>query len=138
MEYTFQIKNEAEASPENARYNCELYIDLNCDGNYSPKTERMKDIEVRQDGMVITRNENGLYELKEGIAYTITRSIPAEYTKLIAWKLVITNNDNTYVRTSEIGYTKRQGPQEGEKPSISVLQIRPEGGNCTCLLYTSL
>ena len=32
MTFQFQIIDEAQASPANAEYNCELYIDLNCDG----------------------------------------------------------------------------------------------------------
>ena len=46
--------DEAQASPANAEYNCELYIDLNCDGNFS-KSEKLDDIAVMQNGNVIKR-----------------------------------------------------------------------------------
>ena len=106
MTFQFQIIDEAQASPANAEYNCELYIDLNCDGNFS-KSEKLDDIAVMQNGNVI-KKENGIYQLSLNTTYTVSRKIPQEYIKLMPWKLVVTNNNNSEIRTSEIGYTKRQ------------------------------
>ena len=113
MTFQFQIIDEAQASPANAEYNCELYIDLNCDGNFS-KSEKLDDIAVMQNGNVI-KKENGIYQLSLNTTYTVSRKIPQEYIKLMPWKLVVTNNNNSEIRTSEIGYTKRQNITSTEK-----------------------
>lgn len=134
MTFQFQIIDEAQASPANAEYNCELYIDLNCDGNFS-KSEKLEDIAVMQNGNVI-KKENGIYQLSLNTTYTVSRKIPQEYIKLMPWKLVVTNNNNSEIRTSEIGYTKRQNTTS-TKNTINVLQIIPNNSaECTWNLAT--
>ena len=120
--FEYEIIDEAQASPANAEYNCELYIDLNCDGNFS-KSEKLDDIAVMQNGNVI-KKENGIYQLSLNTTYTVSRKIPQEYIKLMPWKLVVTNNNNSEIRTSEIGYTKRQNTTSTQN-TINVLQIIP-------------
>ena len=127
MTFQFQIIDEAQASPANAKYNCELYIDLNCDGNFS-KSEKLDDIAVMQNGNVI-KKENGIYQLSLNTTYTVSRKIPWEYIKLMPWKLVVTNNNNSEIRTSEIGYTKRKNTNSTAN-KINVLQITPNSA-CT-------
>lgn len=134
MTFQFQIIDEAQASPANAEYNCELYIDLNCDGNFS-KSEKLDDIAVMQNGNVI-KKENGIYQLSLNTTYTVSRKIPQEYIKLMPWKLVVTNNNNSEIRTSEIGYTKRQNTTSTQN-TINVLQIIPNNSaECTWNLAT--
>lgn len=134
MTFQFQIIDEAQALPANAEYNCELYIDLNCDGNFS-KSEKLDDIAVMQKGNVI-KKENGIYQLSLNTTYTVSRKIPQEYIKLMPWKLVVTNNNNSEIRTSEIGYTKRQNITS-TKNTINVLQIIPNNSaECTWNLAT--
>ena len=134
MTFQFQIIDEAQASPANAEYNCELYIDLNCDGNFS-KSEKLDDIAVMQNGNVI-KKENGIYQLSLNTTYTVSRKIPQEYIKLMPWKLVVTNNNNSEIRTSEIGYTKRQNITSTQN-TINVLQIIPNNSaECTWNLAT--
>lgn len=134
MTFQFQIIDEAQASPANAEYNCELYIDLNCDGNFS-KSEKLDDIAVMKNGNVI-KKENGIYQLSLNTTYTVSRKIPQEYIKLMPWKLVVTNNNNSEIRTSEIGYTKRQNTTS-TKNTINVLQIIPNNSaECTWNLAT--
>ena len=134
MTFQFQIIDEAQSSPANAEYNCELYIDLNCDGNFS-KSEKLDDIAVMQNGSVI-KKENGIYQLSLNTTYTVSRKIPQEYIKLMPWKLVVTNNNNSEIRTSEIGYTKRQNTTS-TKNTINVLQIIPNNSaECTWNLAT--
>ena len=123
MTFQFQIIDEAQASPANAEYNCELYIDLNCDGNFS-KSEKLEDIAVMQNGNVIQPDNDGIYHLSLNTDYTVSRKIPEEYIKLMPWKLVVTNNNNSEIRTSEIGYTKRQNTNSTAN-TIKVLQIIP-------------
>lgn len=134
MTFQFQIIDEAQSSPANAEYNCELYIDLNCDGNFS-KSEKLDDIAVMQNGNVI-KKENGIYQLSLNTTYTVSRKIPQEYIKLMPWKLVVTNNNNSEIRTSEIGYTKRRNTTSTAN-TINVLQIIPNDSvNCTWNLAT--
>lgn len=121
--FEFQIQDEAQISPAYATYNCELYLDLNCDGNYS-RSEKMEDILIRQNGKEVTRGENGEYNLLLNSVYTVSRTIPTEYIKLLPWKLVVTSNDKPEIKTSEIGYTKRQKTGDVEN-TIKVLQIMP-------------
>ncbi len=123
MTFQFKIIDEAQASPANAEYNCELYIDLNCDGNFS-KSEKLEDIAVMQNGNVIQPDNDGIYHLSLNTDYTVSRKIPEEYIKLMPWKLVVTNNSNSEIRTSEIGYTKRQNTNSTAN-TIKVLQIIP-------------
>ena len=128
MIFQFQIIDEAQASPANAEYNCELYIDLNCDGNFS-KSEKLEDIAVMQNGNVIQPDNDGIYHLSLNTDYTVSRKIPQEYIKLMPWKLVVTNNNNNEIRTSEIGYTKRKNTNSTAN-TINVLQIIPNSA-CT-------
>ena len=139
MTFQFQIIDEAQASPANAEYNCELYIDLNCDGNFSNK-EKLEDIAVIQNGNVIQPDNDGTYHLSLNTNYTVSRKIPEEYIKLMPWKLVVTNNNNSEIRTSEIGYTKRQNTNSTAN-TIKVLQIIPnpstaQNAQCTWNLAT--
>ena len=131
--FNFQIIDEAQASPANASYDCELYIDLNCDGNYS-KSEKLKDIIVSKDGEVVKADEDGKYHLSLKTFYTVSRKVPEEYIKLMPWKLVVTNNSNSEIRTSETGYTKRQNTSAGNN-TICVLQITPNN-SCNWTLST--
>ena len=128
MTFQFQIIDEAQASPANAEYNCELYIDLNCDGNFS-NAEKLEDIAVMQNGNVIQPDNDGTYHLSLNTDYTVSRKIPQEYIKLMPWKLVVTNNNNSEIRTSEIGYTKRENTNSTAN-TINVLQIIPNSA-CT-------
>lgn len=78
-----------------------------------------------EDGAVIARgvNDDGTqrYELKAGKRYTLVRKIPSDYYKLITWKLVVSSNRNSYIHTSEMGYSKQQNT--GSKQQIHVLQL---------------
>lgn len=123
MEFTFEIIDEANDSPANADYNCELFIDLNCDGNYA-KTEKLNDIIIYQNGNIVSKDTSGTYHLKLKTQYTVSRKIPQEYLKLMPWKLAVVNNVNTEIRTSETGYTKRKA-ENAEHNTIRVLQIGP-------------
>lgn len=124
MTFKFQIIDEAQASPANADYNCELYIDLNCDGNYSA-SEKLNDIVVLQNGSALKSDKEGKYHLSLKTEYTVSREIPQEYIKLMPWKLVVTSNSNSEIRTSEIGYTKRR-KSDAVNNTIKVLQIQPD------------
>lgn len=137
LKYTFTIENDSEVTPMSTTYDCELYLDLNFDGNFSEK-ESQKNYMVIQDenGNVLSQKDYGngdmRYELKSGQKYTVTRKIPADYFKVITWKLKFTNNRNAYIHTSEIGYAKQKNT--GTPQQINVLQLIPE--RCTWNLKT--
>lgn len=132
LEYTFTVKNDSDSSPATTSYDCNLYLDLNFDGNYSRNENQSKYIEIKDsDGNVLSRNDNAQYELKVGKKYTLTRKIPSDYFKIIAWKLELTNNRNMYIHTSETGYAKQKGDSKN-KQTINVIQLVPD--RCTWTL----
>ena len=126
--YKFTIKNNSEVSAASATYNCELFIDLNFDGNLSSNEEQSEYIQIQDEKNNVVKKENGKYHLKIGKEYTLTRKIPKDYYKVITWKLQVSNNDNPSIRTSRMGFTKREAKEVEEKnrPTIRVLQIYPE------------
>ena len=133
LEYTFTIENDSDSAPATSTYDCKLYFDLNFDGNLSEKEVQDKYMSITDSkGKVLSQVAYGTddfrYQLKIGEQYTVTRKIPADYYKLITWKLVITNNDNTYIHTSETGYSKQDLPTGTKKQEINVLQIMPDNG----------
>lgn len=123
LSYTFTIENKSEISAATATYDCELFIDLNFDGNLSSDEEQAEYIQIQDANKNVIRKENGKYHLKIGKEYTLTRKIPKDYYKIIAWKLQISNNDNPSIRTSQMGYTKRKAEKQ---QTINVLQIYPQ------------
>lgn len=135
LEYTFTVKNDSDASPATTSYDCNLYIDLNFDGNFSKKENQSNYIEIKDsEGNVLSRNSNSQYELKIGKTYTLTRKIPSDYFKIIAWKLELTSNRNKYIHTSETGYAKQKGDPQNRQ-TINVVQLVPD--RCTWTLKDS-
>ena len=127
IEYQFTVKNDSDALPANTTYNCQLYFDLNFDGNLSEKEEQGKYIEICDEKGNVLSRKDGVYQLQIGKTYTVSRKIPYDYFKAINWKLQLVSNTNTSVRTSVTGYSKRK--KAGEKQEINVLQIIPSGGD---------
>lgn len=123
LTYKFTIKNSSEISTANASYDCKLFLDLNFDGNLSSKEEQTEYIQIQDAAGNVIRKQNGKYHLKIGKEYVLTRKIPKDYYKVITWKLEISNNENSSIRTSRTGFTKREA---GTKQKINVLQIYPE------------
>lgn len=128
MTYRFKITDEVAVLPAGTRYDCRLYFDLNFDGNLSESEEQASYMEIKDSSQnvmnrVTDANGDSHYELKAGEEYTVTRKLPSEYHKLIAWKLEIVNTSNTNIRVSETGYSKQTG--NGAKENINVLQIVP-------------
>ena len=122
LSYTFTIKNESEISMAKATYDCELFIDLNFDGNLTSDEEQSEYMQVQDASGNVVRKKNGKYHLKVGKKYILTRKIPKDYYKVITWKIQISNNDNSSIRTSRMGFTKREVEK---KQDINVLQIKP-------------
>ena len=125
LSYTFEIKNDSEISAATATYNCELFIDLNFDGNLSSQEEQSEYMQIQDEKGNVVKKENDKYHLKIGKKYTLTRKIPKDYYKVITWKIQISNNENSAIRTSRMGFTKRQ-PEKEQEQTINVLQIYPK------------
>lgn len=137
LKFVFSINNDSEAVPAVTSYDCNLYIDLNFDGNMSDKELQDQYIEIKDEtGRVLSQVQYGendfRYELKADKKYILTRKIPKDYFKLITWKLEVSSNRNSYIHTSEIGYAKQKN--YGEKQPLNVLQIVPN--RCTWTLET--
>lgn len=129
LRYTFIIENNSEISTATATYNCELFIDLNFDGNLSSNEEQSEYIQIQDSSGNVIRKENGKYHLKIEEKYTLTRKIPKDYYKVITWKLQISNNDNPAIRTSRTGFTKRAANKNEKKQVINVLQLTPQANS---------
>ena len=102
IEYTFPVKNDSDATPASTTYNCQLYFDLNFDGNLSDAEEQSKYIEICDDAGNVLSRKDGVYQLRIGKTYTVARKIPYDYFKAINWKLQLVSNSNSSVRTSDV------------------------------------
>lgn len=134
LKYVFKISNDSDASPASTTYDCNLYLDLNFDGNLSENESQDKYITIQDEsGKVIsqvTEKDGGLhYELQAGKTYTLIRKIPADYYKIITWKLEVSSNKNSYIHTSEMGYAKQHNSNPSAKQEIKVLQLLPSSPN---------
>lgn len=145
LKYVFSIENDSDAAPAVTTYDCNLYLDLNFDGNLSEKEDQSAYIQIADSsGQVLSRIQDSdgksHYHLRAGQKYTLTRKLPESYYKIITWKLEISSNRNSYIHTSENGYAK-QGRKEGAEPqTIKVLQLLPGngGGNWDLSLESGL
>lgn len=130
LKYVFSIKNDSDAAPAVTTYDCNLYLDLNFDGNLSDREEQSSYIQITDEsGQVISSikddGDKTHYELRAGKTYTLTRKLPEAYFKIITWKLEISSNRNPYIHTSETGYAK-QGRNGTQKQTIKVLQLQAD------------
>ena len=133
LKYVFSIENDSDAATAVTTYDCNLYLDLNFDGNLSEKEDQSAYIQIADSsGQVLSRIQDSdgknHYHLRAGQKYTLTRKLPESYYKIITWKLEISSNRNSYIHISETGYAK-QGRKEGaERQTIKVLQMLPSNG----------
>lgn len=130
LKYVFSIKNDSDAAPAVTTYDCNLYLDLNFDGNLSDREEQSSYIQITDEsGQVISSikddGDKTHYELRAGKTYTLTRKLPEAYFKIITWKLEISSNRNPYIHTSKTGYAK-QGRNGTQKQTIKVLQLQAD------------
>lgn len=130
LKYVFSIKNDSDAAPAVTTYDCNLYLDLNFDGNLSDREEQSSYIQITDEsGQVISSikddGDKTHYELRAGKTYTLTRKLPEAYFKIITWKLEVSSNRNPYIHTSETGYAK-QGRNGTQKQTIKVLQLQAD------------
>lgn len=126
LRYGFTIQNPTDATPETTTYDCRLYIDQNADGLFKPD-EQITDIIVRDvNGRLVSPvsvNGANRYQLKAGTLYTVSRQMPTDYAGIIPWKMEIVKNDNEYIHTSAVNYT-RIAPSQPD--TINILQINSD------------
>lgn len=130
LKYVFLIENDSDAAPAVTTYDCNLYLDLNFDGNLSEKEDQSAYIQIADSsGQVLSRIQDSdgknHYHLRAGQKYTLTRKLPESYYKIITWKLEISSNRNSYIHTSENGYAKQGRKARVPRQPIKVLQITP-------------
>lgn len=130
LKYVFSIENDSDAAPAVTTYDCNLYLDLNFDGNLSEKEDQSSYIQIADSsGQVLSRVQDSdgksHYHLRAGQEYTLTRKLPESYYKIITWKLEISSNRNSYIHTSESGYAKQGRKEEADPQTIKVLQLLP-------------
>ena len=130
LKYVFSIENDSDAAPAVTTYDCNLYLDLNFDGNLSEKEDQSAYIQIADSsGQVLSRVQDSdgksHYHLRAGQEYTLTRKLPESYYKIITWKLEISSNRNSYIHTSETGYAKQGRKMGVERQTIKVLQMLP-------------
>ena len=129
LKYVFTIENDSDAAPAVTTYDCNLYFDLNFDGNLSEKESQDSYIEISdEDRNVLSQisdgNNKSHYELQAGQKYTLVRKLPESYFKIITWKLEITSNKNSYIHTSETGYAKQARGTGVDPQQIKVVQLQ--------------
>lgn len=133
LKYVFSIENDSDAAPAVTTYDCNLYLDLNFDGNLSEKEDQSAYIQIADSsGQVLSRIQDSdgknHYHLRAGQKYTLTRKLPESYYKIITWKLEISSNRNSYIHTSETGYAKQGRKERVQRQIIKVLQLLPKNG----------
>jgi len=120
LRYTFTIRNETDVTPADTRYYCNLYMDMNADGRYKYPEEQLADIAITDSGGNVVRTG----ELKAGVTYTATRTLPAEYVGIVPWKLEVVKVGQERVHASAHGYTH----VAGTPTAIHILQVLPSDG----------
>ena len=134
LEYEFSISTLA-GTLSTSDYDCQLFVDANFDGKFSPNSEILDSVIIKEaaTGQVVTKAEGEeVYHLKENTAYTLSRKLPKSFDGCINWKLQVSQNGNDKIVASEIGYCaipvtpKRQNGSvdtESKKQKIKILQI---------------
>ncbi len=129
LDFRIKLENDAAIDSGSSSYDCKLYIDMDADGKFE-KAEELGGLSINGGDEV---ESEGVYHLRAGSTYDISRDVPEEYVGFLPWKLEFTQNesvsdgDTDYakgVRTSVYGYS---AVERMDKPTIKVLQIIPNG-----------
>ena len=119
LTYEFSISNLASVSVQNTTYSVALYVDANMDGKFSAVGENLSgDLLSVVD--TATGQPVGNNGLKAGVHYRVRRPLPYDAVGAIPWKLVVSHNGNSDIRSAVTGITAVRTP---EKQTIKVLQL---------------
>jgi len=129
----FYLDSKKEAS-ESTIYIPEFYLDLNADGKFlesgtNGSSEKITDCIIYnyETGEEATKDGDGNYQLSSGVHYLLEREIPSSYLGVLTWKLEVSQAENSYIRTSDVQYTKVNGT--GTEEMVKVLQITSNDGS---------
>ena len=119
LTYELSISNLASVSMQNTTYTVALYVDSNMDGKFSTVNENLSDnlLSVVDTATGQAVGNNGL---RAGVHYRIRRPLPYDAVGAIPWKLVVSHNGNSDIRSAVTGITAVKTP---EKQNIKVLQL---------------
>ena len=118
VSYYFKVNNKG-ATNKKSKFQMNLYIDVNADGRFSEKTERVDNYTIKDSsGNVVERDS-----LSAGVRYHLTRPISSGYCGVITWKLEASDYDVSMRRDSHIGYFHITS---SEKIKINALQINTD------------
>lgn len=118
----FRLENKGVRDP-NIKFKAELFIDVNSDGKFSAKQEK-----VGNKSLVITKGngskiKNNELVASDDVTYVLRNEFPEDYIGVIPWKLKISmaDNERKFTTGTGYGYIKRKA---GNKKEINVLQIK--------------
>ena len=132
LDFEVQLKNDVALDASSTSYNCKLYIDYDSDGKFE-SDEELGGIMVNGQ----TVDGDGLFYLKTGETYSISRAVPEDYIGFLPWKLSFiqneketgqSSNDITSVRVGVTGFCAVPADPDN-RPTIKVLQILPNKRN---------
>jgi len=124
LSYTFRIENETDATPGSTRYDCQLSLDLNADGRYSP-AEEVTDVVIKSGGGLVAP-VGGVYSLSADTTYTLTRQMPTDFSGFLSWNLRIVKNGASSIHASAHGYTRigrTDASGQTVRKNLNILQI---------------
>ena len=130
LEFTVKIKNTTNNVK---KYKARLFIDINCDGNYS-ESEEIK-------GLIVTdsnKNVVGTSQLEPsvtGCTYKVSKVLNNEYKGALVWKLIIEDTSENNIEASISGCSAIK-TKEQERAVINVLQIGASSGKGTFNMET--
>ena len=116
LQFKIKVQNN-DTSVKN--YKARLFIDINCDGNYSESEEIKGLIVADSNGSVIGASK--IASSKSGNTYTITKILNKEYIGALVWKLVIEDTDTG--TSNSISGCSAIKSERSERPVINVLQL---------------
>ncbi len=133
MRFKVELTNDAAVDTTNTTYNCELYIDHDGDGRFED-VEKLTGLDIfNSSNDRMETNTDGIFSLRTGTEYTISRAVPEDYVGILPWKLVFIENgrekDNIKVAVEEFSAIR---PKE-EPEKIKILQLTSGGQDRTTL-----
>ncbi|NLH01409.1 MAG: DUF5057 domain-containing protein [Clostridiales bacterium] len=126
LEYVFKIQNAADPLPQNTRYTCNLYIDMDGNGSFS-ENEIINDAGIREwkNASPGVRVANG--NLSADKEYYLFYELPDSKVGLVPWKISIA--DNVYMAyDDEVNYTRVLPLAVEPVKTVEILQIAPDAG----------
>ena len=126
LKYFFKINNLSDPSPQQTRYTCRLYSDLDKDGFFE-ESEALEGVVVKlSDGAgSVNGDAVALSQLRQGEDYFVSCELPSDMVGCISWKLEIVKTSDSGVHTSQTGYT-RVKPEKDQAVPLNILQLNTE------------